>query len=291
MKDVATGVIVNGEDELNLIDESINMDELIDEKPVAQDESSSNDENDDGDDSESDHDDDNQPENVEANVERDSSGDESIHEQNVVSIEENESSEKTISDIQIEIDQIDLDEVDFVHDVQVEEKYEKAEEDKVKIVLSSSEDEKLIEKDEKEVDEDLPMEYPTHVSKLPIGDQSKYNLSHLSEVEKLEVEIEELKRRIDDSDNLFNNFGLTSSEVVDRQNRLLTRHLDLKQTNFDLRNENEKKDKFIEDLSINLKNKDEVIKELADQNKLKEQQIEDLLKELDSLKNTPTPRY
>jgi len=45
MKDVASGVIVNGE--LKLIDEPINMDDLIEEEPVAQVESSSN--NEDGD--------------------------------------------------------------------------------------------------------------------------------------------------------------------------------------------------------------------------------------------------
>jgi len=44
MKDVASGVIVNGEGELNLIDEPINMDDLIQEEAVAHVESSSNNE-------------------------------------------------------------------------------------------------------------------------------------------------------------------------------------------------------------------------------------------------------
>jgi len=126
---------------------------------------------------------------------------------------------------------------------------------------------------------------------MAIGDLSEYDLSHLSATEKLEVEVEELKRRIADTDNLFNNFGLTSSEVVNKYNRLLNKYFDLKQSLFNLQKENEEKDKMIEDLNISLKSKDDEIAELTDQLKNKDVQTDTLLKEVESLKQSKHVKY
>jgi len=87
-----------------------------------------------------------------------SSGDENVIEEQA---QESDSSEKTVSDHQAGIDMIDLDKIDFIQDVLNEEEKLPSEEHKEKIVLSSSEEEKEIEKDIKESDEELPMEYPT----------------------------------------------------------------------------------------------------------------------------------
>ncbi|KAK1406191.1 hypothetical protein QVD17_41480 [Tagetes erecta] len=84
--------------------------------------------------------------------------------------------------------------VDFV-----EENYEvqsKVAKDVEKVIISSDEEEHETKKDVEEVTDDLPLNYPTHEDGLPVGDLSKFDMDNLSEVNKLNIEIGEMNRRI-----------------------------------------------------------------------------------------------
>ncbi|KAK1414712.1 hypothetical protein QVD17_30462 [Tagetes erecta] len=99
----------------------------------------------------------------------------------------------------------------------------------------------------KEPEEELPLEYPTLKSRLPTSNIPSTTTTHLSEIEKLLVENEELGRRIDDTVNLFEICGLTSYEFIDRHNRLISKNLNLEELTAKNRENFMKKDKIMQE--------------------------------------------